>query len=130
MKRVLSGVVSAALLSGALITGTAGTASAATGPQAVIETTPPVVEAAPPVVLVDPIGEQRTMCTYYHQKNACASLLSGHKMSSVVQNCLVKAGIGGAGAFIVGKYVSKDVAKDIAAKVVTAGATACLASLS
>ncbi|MEX2985654.1 hypothetical protein [Streptomyces sp. C36] len=130
MKRILSSVVSAALLSGALITGAAGTASAATDPLPVAETAPPVVEVAPPVVLVDPIGEQRTMCTYYKQKNACASLLSNHKMSGIVQNCLIKAGIGGAGAFVVGRYVSKDVAKDIAAKVVAAGATACLASLS
>ncbi|MFC9235815.1 hypothetical protein ACFTZK_05025 [Streptomyces decoyicus] len=41
----------------------------------------------------------------------------------------VEGPIGGAGALIVGRYVSKDVAKDIASKTVVAGATGCLSSL-
>ncbi|MEV4436127.1 hypothetical protein [Streptomyces sp. NPDC049585] len=99
MKRALSSVLSVALLGGALITGTAGTASATTSAQPAVEAVAPVAEVAPPVVLVDPVGERRTMCTYYKDKNACASLLSGHKMNDVVS------------------------------KVVVAGATACLSSL-
>jgi len=46
-----------------------------------------------------------------------------------VKNCLIKGAIGGAGALVVGRYVSKDVAKDIASKTVVAGATGCLSSL-
>ncbi|MFI0776382.1 hypothetical protein [Streptomyces sp. NPDC021212] len=34
-----------------------------------------------------------------------------------------------AGALVVGRYVSKDVAKDVAAKTVVGGATGCLSSL-
>ncbi|MCS0638163.1 hypothetical protein NX801_21400 [Streptomyces sp. LP05-1] len=80
------------------------------------------------MVMVDPIQEQKSMCTVYHSKTACASLLQHNKMTSVVKNCLVKAGIGGAAAFVVGRYISKDVAKDIAAKIVVAGSAACLSS--
>ncbi|MEJ8639773.1 hypothetical protein [Streptomyces sp. MS2.AVA.5] len=57
MKRAISGLLSAALLSGVLIAGT-GTASADTTMRATAAT-------APPVVMVDPIGEQRSMCTVY-----------------------------------------------------------------
>ncbi|MEU0271888.1 hypothetical protein [Streptomyces sp. NPDC006307] len=64
----------------------------------------------------------------YKNKTACAGLISNNKMTKMVKDCLVKAGIGGAGAFVIGRYVSKDVAKDIASKVVVAGATACLTS--
>lgn len=49
-------------------------------------------------------------------------------MTDVVKNCLVKAGIGGAAAFVVGPYISKDASKDIAAKTVVAVGAACLAS--
>lgn len=122
MKRVISSTLSAALLSGALMMG-AGTASAATQPQ-------PVAKASTAHIMVDPIEEQRSMCTVYHSKTACASLLHNNKMTKVVKNCLVKAGIGGAAAFIVGRYISKDAAEDIAGKVVVAGAAACLSSFS
>ncbi|WP_327704009.1 hypothetical protein [Streptomyces decoyicus] len=37
--------------------------------------------------------------------------------------------IRGAGALTVGRYVSKDVVKDIASKAVVAGVTGCLSSL-
>jgi hypothetical protein len=99
----------------------AGTASAATQPQ-------PAAEDSTAVIMVDPVEEQRSMCTVYHSKTACASLLHNNKMTKVVKNCLVKAGIGGAAAFIVGRYISKDAAEDIAKKVVVAGSAACLAS--
>ncbi|MEU3407526.1 hypothetical protein ABZ766_26765 [Streptomyces sp. NPDC006670] len=113
MKRMTSGLLSIALLGG-FVVGGAGTAAASTtgGPQG-----------------VDPIGERRAMCTVYKDKNACASLLSNSKMTDAVKNCLVKAGIGGAAAFVVGRYISKDIAQDIASKVVVAGASACLSAL-
>ncbi|MFF4364556.1 hypothetical protein [Streptomyces sp. NPDC001594] len=113
MKRTTSGLLSIALLGG-FIVGGAGTASASTtgGPQG-----------------VDPVGERRAMCTVYKDKNACASLMQHSKMTNAVKDCLLKAGIGGAAAFIVGRYVSKDVAQDIASKVVVAGGAACLSAL-
>ncbi|MFJ9644577.1 hypothetical protein [Streptomyces sp. NPDC101206] len=50
-------------------------------------------------------------------------------MNDMVKDCLIKGAIGGAGALIVGRFVSKGVAKDIASKTVVAGATGCLAAL-
>ncbi|MFC9229517.1 hypothetical protein ACFTZI_11210 [Streptomyces decoyicus] len=41
----------------------------------------------------------------------------------------VEGAIDGAGALIVGRYVSKDVAQDVASKTVVAGAAGCLPSL-
>ncbi|MFD9688922.1 hypothetical protein ACFXPX_26965 [Kitasatospora sp. NPDC059146] len=129
MKRAISGIISTALLGGILVTGTAGTAFATgqpVGSRAVITE----VKDVSPIAQVDPVGERRSMCLWKHDENDCASLLVSKKMTDMVKNCLLKAGIGGAGAFVIGKYVSKDVAKDIAAKVVGAGATACLSSFS
>ncbi|WP_030940803.1 hypothetical protein [Streptomyces sp. NRRL S-646] len=120
MKRVISSTLSVTLLSGALMMG-AGTASAATQTQHITKTSNPVVK-------VDPVEDVRSLCTVYHDKYACAALLHRNKMTNVVKNFLVKAGIGGAAAFVVGRYISKDAAKDIAAKVVVAGSAACLAS--
>ncbi|MGW3622541.1 hypothetical protein [Streptomyces sp. NPDC000880] len=118
MKRAISSLLFAALLSGVLIAG-AGTASADTGPRA----------AAPPIAMVDPIGEQRSMCTVYKSEKACKSLLMTKKMKKAVKDCLVKGGIGGAAALIVGRFVSKDVAADIAKKTIVAGSAGCLAAL-
>ncbi|NUP18308.1 MAG: hypothetical protein HOZ81_19935 [Streptomyces sp.] len=115
-------MLSATLLGGALMMG-AGTASAAADAQS-------VAQAPTAHVQVGPIEEQRSMCTVYKSKTACASLMKNNKMTAVVKDCLVKAGIGGAAAFVVGRYVSKDAAEDIGAKVVVAGAAACLASFS
>lgn len=109
------------------MTGTAGTAFAtdgyAAGRVAVTD-----VKDAPPIAQVDPIGERRSMCMWKKDKNDCASLLASKEMTNAVKDCLLKAGIGGAGAFVIGKYVSKDIAKDIAAKIVVTGATACLST--
>ncbi|MEV6584040.1 hypothetical protein AB0M92_38595 [Streptomyces sp. NPDC051582] len=114
MRRTTSGLLSIVILGGFIVGGGADTASASNtgGPKS-----------------VDPVGERRAMCTVYKDKNACASLMQHGKMTNAVKNCLLKAGIGGAAAFIVGRYVSKDVAKDIASKVVVAGASACLSAL-
>ncbi|MFG2623161.1 hypothetical protein ACGFXC_36700 [Streptomyces sp. NPDC048507] len=78
---------------------------------------------------MDPVGERRAMCTVYKDKNACASLMKHNKMTNAVKDCLLRAGIGGAAAFVVGRYVSKDLAEDIASKVVVAGGAACLGAL-
>ncbi|MEU6370855.1 hypothetical protein ABZ876_35350 [Streptomyces sp. NPDC046931] len=120
MKRVVSGTLSVALLSGALMMGT-GTASAAPASTSSLKTPTPVAK-------VDPREDLRSMCTVYHDKYSCAALMGRNKMTNMVKNCLVKAGIGGAAAFVVGRYISKDVAKDIAGKVVVAGAAGCLSS--
>ncbi|MEU0255753.1 hypothetical protein ABZ299_25405 [Streptomyces sp. NPDC006184] len=121
MKRAILSTLSVALLSGALMMGTGNTASAATHAQQSAKT-------STPVVMVDPREDLRSMCTVYHDKYACATLMGRNKMTKMVKNCLVKAGIGGAAAFVVGRYISKDLAKDIAGKVVVAGAAGCLSS--
>lgn len=89
---------------------------------------PTVAKSSKPVVMVDPREDVQSMCTVYHDKYACATLMGRNKMTKMVQNCLVKAGIGGAAAFVVGRYISKDAAEHIAGKVVVAGAAGCLSS--
>ncbi|MFJ8035991.1 hypothetical protein [Streptomyces sp. NPDC096032] len=120
MKRAISTTLSVTLLSGALMMG-GGVASAAPQSHA-------VAKSSTPVVMVDPREDVQSMCTVYHDKYACATLMGRNKMSKIVKNCLVKAGIGGAAAFVVGRYISKDAAKQIAGKVVVAGAAGCLSS--
>ncbi|MER6262130.1 hypothetical protein ABT270_21000 [Streptomyces sp900105245] len=120
MKRAISTTLSVTLLSGALMMG-GGVASAAPQSQT-------VAKSSTPVVMVDPREDVQSMCTVYHDKYACATLMGRNKMSKIVKNCLVKAGIGGAAAFVVGRYISKDAAKQIAGKVVVAGAAGCLSS--
>ncbi|MER7828073.1 hypothetical protein ABTX85_36575 [Streptomyces sp. NPDC096097] len=62
-------------------------------------------------------------------KRDCEYLMTHTKMNDMVRECLLKAAIGGAGSLIIGRYVSKDAAKDIAAKTAVAGVTGCLAAL-
>ncbi|WP_327676634.1 hypothetical protein [Streptomyces sp. NBC_00467] len=69
------------------------------------------------------------MCTVYKSEKACKSLLMTKKMKKAVKDCLIKGGIGGAAALIVGRFVSKDVAADIAKKTIVAGSAGCLAAL-
>ncbi|MBR8642504.1 hypothetical protein KEF29_32360 [Streptomyces tuirus] len=110
--------MTSAVLAGAVMLSGAGVASASTD-----------TGNGGVAVKVSPIEEQRSKCTVYHDKNSCKSLMRNTKMEKIVKDCLIKAAIGGAGALVVGKYVSKDLAEDIGAKVVVAGATGCLASL-
>ncbi|MFE0254399.1 hypothetical protein [Streptomyces sp. NPDC059010] len=114
--RLTSGLTSAVLVGAAVLSG-AGAASASTD------------TGRGDGARVSPIEEQRSKCVVYHDENSCKSLMSNTKMEKVVKDCLIKAAIGGAGALVVGRFVSKDVAEDIAAKVVVAGATGCLSAL-
>ncbi|MFH8571663.1 hypothetical protein [Streptomyces sp. NPDC017993] len=118
MKRIVSGAMSAVMLGGIVLGSGAGVANADSS-------TRPTAESP----MVNPIEEARSMCTMSKSKDDCAYLMHNTKMLKMVKNCLIKGAIGGAGALIVGRYVSKDVAKDIASKTVVAGATGCLASL-
>ncbi|MEU7485051.1 hypothetical protein [Streptomyces sp. NPDC042319] len=85
-------------------------------------------QPAPRTAMANPIEEARSMCMM-KSKSDCAYLMHNTKMLKMVKDCLIKGAIGGAGALVVGRYVSKDVAKDIASKTVVAGATGCLSSL-
>lgn len=118
MKNMLSGVLSVALVGGVVMAGGAGVAHADSGPR-------PVVQS----VQVNPLEEARSLCIMSKSKRDCEYLMTHVKMNNMVKNCLIKGAIGGAGALIVGRFVSKDVAKDIASKTVVAGATGCLAAL-
>ncbi|MFE5816225.1 hypothetical protein [Streptomyces sp. NPDC056479] len=115
--RMASGLTSAVLVGAVTLSG-AGVASASTNTGIGGGTT-----------RVSPIEEQRSKCVVYHDKNSCKSLMRNTKMEKVVKDCLLRAAIGGAGALVVGRFVSKDLAEDIAAKTVVAGATGCLSAL-
>ncbi|MFI5868284.1 hypothetical protein [Streptomyces sp. NPDC051546] len=87
--------------------------------------------AAPAAQAVDVRQENNVKNCYLGKRkdaSACERLLAGRPMSAFVKNCLIKAGIGGAGALIVGRF-NKEVGKKIAVNVVGAGATGCLVSL-
>ncbi|MFG2895352.1 hypothetical protein [Streptomyces sp. NPDC048248] len=118
MKSIVSGAMSAVMLGGVVLAGGTGVAYADSSPR-------PAVESR----MVNPIEEARSMCIMSKSKDDCAYLMHHTKMLKMVKNCLIKGAIGGAGALVVGRYVSKDVAKDIASKTVVAGATGCLSSL-
>ncbi|MFE9482881.1 hypothetical protein ACFYNM_30250 [Streptomyces spororaveus] len=118
MKNIASGVLSAVLAGSIIMAGGVGVAHADSGPR-------PVVQSAQ----VNPLDEARSMCIMSKSKRDCEYLMTHTKMNDMVRECLLKAAIGGAGALIIGRYVSKDVAKDLAAKTAGAGATACLAAL-
>ncbi|MER7850893.1 hypothetical protein ABTZ03_44010 [Kitasatospora sp. NPDC096077] len=62
------------------------------------------------------------------EKQKYCEALAKKPMSDIVKNCLIKAGIGGAGALVVGR-INGTVARDLAVSVAGAGATACLSSL-
>ncbi|MFE1171018.1 hypothetical protein [Streptomyces sp. NPDC058773] len=118
MKSLVSGAMSAVMLGGIVLAAGAGVAHAESNPR-------PAVQSQ----MVNPIEEARSMCIMSKSKDDCAYLMNHTKMRKMVKNCLVKGAIGGAGALVVGRYVSKDVASDIAKKTVVAGATGCLSSL-
>ncbi|MEU9164298.1 hypothetical protein AB0D29_29015 [Streptomyces sp. NPDC048424] len=118
MKNITSRILSVALAGTIVMAGGVGVAHADSGPR-------PVVQSAQ----VNPLEEARSMCIMSKSKRDCEYLMTHTKMNDMVRECLVKGAIGGAGALIIGRFVSKDVAKDIAAKTVVAGATGCLAAL-
>ncbi|MFD9797125.1 hypothetical protein ACFWXK_40015 [Streptomyces sp. NPDC059070] len=87
--------------------------------------------AAPAAHAVDVNQEYNTAACYlgkHKDQKACEKLVSTKPMSETAKNCLIKAGIGGAAALIVGR-VNKDLAKKIATNVVAGGVTGCLSSL-
>ncbi|MGW2990069.1 hypothetical protein [Streptomyces goshikiensis] len=118
MKNIVSGVLSAAIIGSVILASGAGVAQADSGPR-------PVVQS----VQVNPLEEARSLCIMSKSKRDCEYLMTHTKMTNMVKDCLLKGGIGAAGAFIIGRYVSKDLAKDIASKTVVSGATGCLAAL-
>lgn len=118
MKSLVSGVLTAALMGTVILTSGAGVANADSGPR-------PVAQSAQ----VNPLEEARSMCIMSKSKRDCEYLLTHIKMNEMVKECLIKGGIGGAGALIASRFVSKDVAKDIVARTLVAGATGCLAAL-
>ncbi len=87
--------------------------------------------SAPSAHAVDVIQENSIKNCYLGKKKeaaACERLLSVRPMNQRAKGCLLKAGIGGAAALIVGR-VNKDAAKKIATSVVAGGVTGCLSGL-
>lgn len=118
MKNIVSGVLPMALVGGIVMAGGAGVAHADSGPR-------PVVQS----VQVNPLEEARSLCIMSKSKRDCEYLMTHVKMNDMVKNCLIKGAIGGADAPIVGRFISKDVAKGMVSNTVVAGATGCLAAL-
>ncbi|MEU6702405.1 hypothetical protein [Streptomyces wuyuanensis] len=65
---------------------------------------------------------------HYGDKESCKLLVEGLKMSKTAKDCLIKGGVAGAGALVVGRF-NKDVADKIARNTVAAGVTACITAL-
>ncbi|MEK2493186.1 hypothetical protein WN990_26895 [Kitasatospora purpeofusca] len=63
-----------------------------------------------------------------HDREKYCNALATKEMTDTAKNCLVRMGIGGAAALIVGK-VNKKVAREITVNVVGAGASGCLTAL-
>ncbi|MEU6826004.1 hypothetical protein ABZ921_35795 [Streptomyces atriruber] len=87
---------------------------------------------APAAHAVDVIQEHNVSKCYFDKheadKQKYCKALEGHPMSETAKNCLLKAGVGGAAALIVGR-VNKKAAREIVNNTVAAGAAACLSSL-
>ncbi|MER6251458.1 hypothetical protein ABT224_08785 [Streptomyces sp. NPDC001584] len=98
---------------------------------ALVMATAAFLVSAPAAHAVDVIQENNVKNCYLGKKKdaaACERLLSVRPMNQRAKDCLLKAGIGGAAALIVGR-VNKDAAKKIATSVVAGGVTGCLSGL-
>ncbi|MFI1681518.1 hypothetical protein [Streptomyces sp. NPDC020607] len=92
--------------------------------------------AAPavPAYAVDVIQEHNVANCYFDksksatEKQKYCKALEGRPMTETAKNCLIRAGIGGAAALVVGR-INKKAAREIAVNVAGAGASACLSSL-
>ncbi|MFD8024077.1 hypothetical protein ACFV6G_27120 [Streptomyces lavendulae] len=90
-----------------------------------------LLASAPAAHAVDVIQENNIKNCYLGKKKdvrACERLLSVSPMNQRAKDCLLKAGIGGAAALVVGR-INKDAAKKIATNVVAGGVTGCLSGL-
>jgi hypothetical protein len=84
-----------------------------------------------PAHAVDVRQEYNSAGCYLGKKKdpkACERLMATKPMTKTAKDCLIKAGIGGAVALVVGR-VNKDAAKKIATNVVAGGVSGCLSSL-
>lgn len=61
-------------------------------------------------------------------ERACKTVYSKGKLPKNVKDCLIKGGVGAAGAIVVGR-VNKEIATRLAKQTVVAGATACVAAV-
>ncbi|MEU7602181.1 hypothetical protein [Streptomyces sp. NPDC041003] len=98
---------------------------------ALIMATAAFLASAPAAHAVDVIQENNVKNCYLGKKKdvaACERLLAGRPMTQRAKDCLLKAGIGGAAALVVGR-VNKDAAKKIATSVVAGGVAGCLSGL-
>ncbi|MFE6623300.1 hypothetical protein [Streptomyces sp. NPDC057740] len=65
---------------------------------------------------------------HYGDKESCALLVGGLKMSKKTKKCLVNASVGAAISLVVGRF-NKDLASKVAKQAVGAGATGCITAL-
>ncbi|MGY0459603.1 hypothetical protein ACW14Y_05020 [Kitasatospora sp. cg17-2] len=93
-----------------------------------------VVFGVAPAHAVDPRQEYNVANCHFDKNKSgqerakyCRAL-EGRPMTETAKNCLVRAGVGGAVALVVGR-VNKKAAREIAVNVAGAGAGACLSSL-
>ncbi|MET9596246.1 MULTISPECIES: hypothetical protein [unclassified Streptomyces] len=89
---------------------------------------------AGPAHAVDPRQEHNVSKCYFDKNQSAkerekyCKALEGRPMTEAAKNCLLRAGVGGAAALVVGR-VNKKVAREIAVNVAGAGAAACLSSM-
>ncbi|MGW6615194.1 hypothetical protein ACWGA0_17325 [Streptomyces erythrochromogenes] len=98
---------------------------------ALVLATAALLASAPTAHAVDVVQENNVKNCYLGKKKdvaACERLLSARPMNQRAKDCLLKAGIGGAAALVVGR-INKDAAKKMATSVVAGGVTGCLSGL-
>jgi hypothetical protein len=93
-----------------------------------------VVFGVSPAHAVDPIQEHNIANCHFDKSKSgkerakYCKALEGKPMTKTARDCLVRAGVGGAVALVVGR-VNKKAAREIAVNVAGSGAAACLSSL-
>ncbi|RSS40309.1 hypothetical protein EF912_32370 [Streptomyces sp. WAC07061] len=138
MKNVVATVTAAAMMGGLLMAGS-GMAHAAPPRPAVQAWSVSASgddhgDGGPGELFVDPRQEYNVSNCYFDKSKSgqerakYCKALEGGEMTEAAKNCLVRAGIGGAAALIVGR-VNKKVAREIAVNTVAGGVTGCLSAL-
>jgi hypothetical protein len=93
-----------------------------------------IVFGAAPAHAVDVVQEHNIANCHFDKSKSdkdrakYCKALEGKPMTKAAKDCLIRAGVGGAVALVVGR-VNKKAAREIAVNVAGAGAAACLSSL-
>ncbi|WP_224274635.1 hypothetical protein [Streptomyces sp. LS1784] len=138
MKNLAAGFTAAAIAGSLLLAGSgaayAGPPVANPVPVTTISAGTATVETDPVDTpdLVDPRQDHNAINCRFNKteqdREKYCKALETKKMTETAKNCLMRMGVGGAAALVVGK-VNKKAAREIAVNVVGAGASGCLTAL-